>query len=88
MQEPVKVVRQKPKQRKSTELPRRTDKAKIDKYKPPELQEDISRSESSVMHQLFHKTIKYKNVDKHKITCKDIKITLCKIVLLLNVQRI
>lgn len=46
--EPVKVVRQKPKQRKLTELPRRTDKAKIDKYKPPELQEDISRNRKSV----------------------------------------
>ncbi|XP_056618304.1 vacuolar protein sorting-associated protein 72 homolog isoform X2 [Triplophysa dalaica] len=42
--EPVKVVRQKPKQRKLTELPRRTDKAKIDKYNPPVLQEDIGRN--------------------------------------------
>ncbi|XP_065154270.1 vacuolar protein sorting-associated protein 72 homolog [Paramisgurnus dabryanus] len=46
--EPVKVVRQKPKQRKLTELPRRTDKAKADKYNPPELQEDISRNRKSV----------------------------------------
>lgn len=41
--EPVKVVRQKPKQRKLAELPRRTDKTKIDKYNPPELQDDINR---------------------------------------------
>ncbi|KAI7806186.1 vacuolar protein sorting-associated protein 72 homolog [Triplophysa rosa] len=46
--EPVKVVRQKPKQRKLTELPRRTDKAKMDKFNPTVLQEDISRNRKSV----------------------------------------
>uniref|UniRef100_A0A671L867 Vacuolar protein sorting-associated protein 72 homolog n=1 Tax=Sinocyclocheilus anshuiensis TaxID=1608454 RepID=A0A671L867_9TELE len=46
--EPVKVVRQKPKQRKLAELPRRTDKTKINKYNPPELQEDISKNRTSV----------------------------------------
>ncbi|KTG44414.1 hypothetical protein cypCar_00002521 [Cyprinus carpio] len=46
--EPVKVVRQKPKQRKLAELPRRTVKTKINKYNPPELQEDINKNRKSV----------------------------------------
>ncbi|XP_051577099.1 vacuolar protein sorting-associated protein 72 homolog isoform X2 [Myxocyprinus asiaticus] len=46
--EPVKVVKQKPKPRKPTELPRRIDKTKINKYNPPELQEDISKNRKSV----------------------------------------
>jgi len=49
------VVRPKPKQRKLAELPRRTDKTKIDKYNPPELQEDISKSESLSLCSRMHK---------------------------------
>uniref|UniRef100_A0A8C2A7T6 MCL1 apoptosis regulator, BCL2 family member b n=2 Tax=Cyprinus carpio TaxID=7962 RepID=A0A8C2A7T6_CYPCA len=52
--EPVKVVRQKPKQRKLAELPRRTVKTKINKYNPPELQEDINKSETFALYLHMH----------------------------------
>ncbi len=44
------MVRQKPKQRKLAELPRKTDKTKIDIYNPPELQEDINKSETFALY--------------------------------------
>ncbi|KAK1795197.1 hypothetical protein P4O66_010369 [Electrophorus voltai] len=42
--EPIKVVKPRPKPKKLNELPRRTEKTKTDRHKPPELQEDISKN--------------------------------------------
>ncbi|XP_066539517.1 vacuolar protein sorting-associated protein 72 homolog [Hoplias malabaricus] len=46
--EPIKAVKPKPKPKKVSELPRRTERTKTDKHKALELQEDISKNRKSV----------------------------------------
>ncbi|KAG7457951.1 hypothetical protein MATL_G00232700 [Megalops atlanticus] len=46
--EPIKVVKPKPKPKKTSEQPRKTERAKVDKHVPLELQEEIGESRKSV----------------------------------------
>ncbi|KAJ8335231.1 hypothetical protein SKAU_G00408700 [Synaphobranchus kaupii] len=46
--EPIKVVKPKPKPKKPSEPPRKTERAKVDKHIPLELQEDMGESRKSV----------------------------------------